>query len=241
MNGVAAVALVAAFSAPAFAGPGRINGPEVEKGEVELESTSIYGFDYDESDYEFEQEFEIEYGLTDQILLETEIEFEKENDEDTVTEALALGLRYELTAEDSFGIGSAIALGYDFSGTGGADSVGATLLLGKHFAGIESVANIGVEHEVGDDNEDGYSLDVNIGLYKETESEWTYGIEYFGDIGNLEEQDGYSSQSHSVGPYIGHEVHVGEHAEFEYAIGYYQGISRGAEDGTVKLELGLEF
>ncbi len=67
------------------------------------------------------------------------------------------------------------------------------------------------------------------------------GVEYFADIGNLTEQNGYSSQGHYIGPIIGSDIHINDEIELEYKIGYFQGISRGAEDGTIKYELEIKF
>ena len=78
-----AVALCCIPFSQSLAGPGKINGPHVTKGEIEIESIGTYAFNTDSDDDAFENEFEFEYGLTDNILIEASIEFENENGEST--------------------------------------------------------------------------------------------------------------------------------------------------------------
>lgn len=229
------------FAAKGYAGVGKISSPQVDKGSKEIESTGTYAFQYDgQSEEEFENEFELEYGLTDELLLEAEFEIEKESSEETEIGGFGFGVRYELSEPGEWLIDTAVSAGYEFSGSGGADEVGVGVLLQKYVGDIKVLSNIDVEYEVGEKSENGVGLEAAFGGYKDFGS-FYMGVEYFADFGNLSEQSGYSAQEHAVGPIIGSEVHLPGGREIEYSIGYYQGVSDAAADGTIKYELEFEF
>lgn len=229
----------------ALAGVGTVSSPYVEKGALAVESLTVFGFDYDDDREELEQELELEYGFTERLQGDIEAEFKKENDKDTDFEKIGLGLRYELTEPGTYVFDSAITLGYDISMKGGADSVGAGLNLARQGSEFETIVNIGIDHEVGDDSADGIELDAALGVYMEKENwgthGWEIGAEYFADFGNLDDDNGWDEQEHYIGPVAGSEFEIGQGRVIEYNFGYFQGLSDAAKDGTVKLEVELEF
>ncbi len=235
--------LILGFSAvtsAAHAGPGKITGPHVDKGASEIELTGTYAFNYDNDDYEFENELEYEYGVTDKLLVETEVEFKKENDHDTVTDGVAVGFRYELGEVGEYFVDTAVGAKYKFSGTGGSDRLDLNLALEKTLQSYKFRSNVQARHQVGAHSADGVDMRFSLGGYNKLYG-LDAGIEYFADIGNLSGQSGYSAQKHYVGPIIGSEVYLPNNVEFEYKIGYYQGVSSAADDGTIKYEIELEF
>ncbi len=225
---------------PASAGVGYIQGPHVKKGQTKLESIGIYAFDYDDDDYEFENEFEVYYGVTEQFQIEAEAEIKKENGEDTDFDKVVLFGRYELAEPGELFIDTAVKAGYAYSTSGDADEVELQFLLQKIVDAYKIRSNIEFAHEVGSDSESGVDLQFELGAYRDVNG-ISVGLEYYGDIGKLNEQSGYSNQGHYIGPIIGSETHLSDSVELEYKIGYYQGISSGADDGAIKYILELKF
>ena len=154
--------LAGAANDAALAGPGKINGPHVEKGEIEVEVTGTYGFDYDTADDAFENEFEFEYGLTDSILFEAGFEVEKENDENTDIGGFGFGFRYEIAEPGELWVDTAVELGYEFSGTGGADELGLEVLLQKNIGAYTLRSNIGFEYEIGEGQKGPCAVQVRV-------------------------------------------------------------------------------
>lgn len=231
------------FTSSALAGVGKISSPQVDKGAKEIELTGKYEIEeHGEDEYEWENELELEYGLTEKILLELEAEVKKEHGEDTEYEKTAIGIRYELSEPGEWLVDTAVEAGYAFSGTGDADKAKLELLLKKYLGDIEVLSNIELAREVGEDAENGVELEAALGGYYDFSEFLNVGVEYFADFGNLSDGNGYSEQKHAIGPIIGSEIHLpGALREIEFKLGYYQGISKAAADGTIKYEIELEF
>jgi len=219
---------------PAHAGKS-VTSPYVSEGEWEIEAKSQLDLDNDASNEGFEQSFEIGYGITDFLGLEAGIEFEDTPGEDLYTKQLEVEGKIQFTEENAFIVDSGLKLAYKYNLSGAADSVEAKLLLGKKFEKWEHVANLEIGREVGDDSDD----HEEYGIAWKTKYKYNYyfdpGFEYYGDFGDTTED--YDGQSHRLGPVAyGHIVDG-----FEYEAGLLAGISDGAPDATLKLNLEYEF
>jgi hypothetical protein len=65
------------------------------------------------------------------------------------------------------------------------------------------------------------------------------GVEYFNRLGQLDDQEGFDEQSHQLGPVITFSPF--ETIHMHGSLAYLFGISDGADDSTVILEIGFEF
>ncbi len=235
--------VVLAFTAmPALAGPGTISGPHVTKGKTELELKGTYAFDYDNDNSNLQNELELNHGLTDNLRASIKTKTQDRNNSNAEFASVGAGLRYELGNPEQYLIDTAFDLSYSRSVNSGVDEIAFKLINQKQIADYKLRTNIKFEHEIGDGSRDGVELKLSAGAYnKFAKHETEFGIEYFGDIGFLNNQNGYSAQSHYIGPAVKTSVPLGGDHEVDFTLGYYQGISHAADDGTVRYKVEYEF
>ena len=94
-----------------------------------------------------------------------------------------------------------------------------------------------IAHDIGEDAEDGASLEARFQVTREISDTHRFGFETFNDFGNLTELAGYSEQSHQFGPVLKGKFGKG----YAYETGYRAGISEGAADHNLKFFISKSF
>lgn len=230
----------AVFVFPAQAMAQTISSPYVTKGERAIENKGNYHWNGDDGQDGWKHALELKYGLTDWAAVSLESKFRNYESEDMEYEATELEAKFELTdgVEKPY-VDAALKVIYDISGTGGADTAEASLLLAKRYNNWQHGLELIAGKEVGDDAGDGVNLGLEAGTYYKFEG-FKLGGEYYGDFGSTDEDSRYSEQSHRLGPVIGFDIPVGGY-EIETKIGYLHGISEAADDSTLKYQFDVGF
>ena len=228
--------MISCFSFPAMAQ--NVSSPSVDEGAWEFNNNSTFAINRDGRD-EYKQKSRIEYGLTDRLAATFSAEFKQQDRESIELEETEYRLIYKLTGDDA-PINAATRLLYDLNHGGDADTVGLELLLGQKFGQWRHLLNIDTQHDVGEKSTSGVELDFAWASYYQFEN-FRVGGEYFWDLGNVKDNQRYSSQAHQIGASTKFNVGsvAGKDIALEFA--YYHGISRAADDHVFKNEIEFEF
>ncbi len=236
LAGAAAVLLsVTAFhDAHAF----YIKSPYVEQGVLEVENKNRFDMDKRPAENGFRQHvIGVGYGFTSWWSSELNGEWEKEAGHGYKYTATEIENTFQFTEQGEYLIDVGGLLSYEFSHEqGGADKVEAGILLGKKFTDWTHLANIIVEQEVGDHKNANPEYDVKWQTLYNYSSFVNPGVEYYGEFGEVTHSQGWDAQKHRFGPVIAGKLGHG----VEYNIGWLFGISNGASDNAIKLNLEYE-
>jgi hypothetical protein len=212
-----------------------VSSPRVSKGIMEIEAKNAFGFD----DVDTRQHvLEVEYGFTDWMALSLEGEWEKENPRGYEYTASALEATVLFTEPGQYWLDAGAKLEYEFSHESQhADKIEAMLLLEKQINKFSHTANFIIEREVGDyssgEYEGGFAWRTAYGYSRRISP----AIEYYAEFGEIDDMPDFDSQEHSIGPAI--YGHLG--SGIKYDLGLLFGISDGASDQMLKLNLEYEF
>lgn len=145
---------------------------------------------------------------------------------------------------DNSGFNGGFRLSYGLADDTGPDEIEARLTLTDKFAGDwEWRANIIAEAEAGESSEGGLALETRAQLSRAMRinalgsDDWRIGLEAFSEYGNTREIPGLKDQAHQIGPVLKVEWDNGVYLQTAARVG----ISRGADDGMIKLFIGREF
>lgn len=212
-----------------------ITSPYVHKGEKGVEWKGGYAFEDGEDDV-WEMEMSASYGVTD--YWETEIGVaggDEGGDEDADFHALIWENKFQLAQPGALWLDPGLKVEYERNLQSGPDEIQAKLLLAKQIGRFSNLANISVSREVGEDSDDEFGYGLSYGLSYEHSEDFAYGLEWYSDFGNFE--DDFDDQSHQVGPVIYGTAFNG----IEYEAGILAGISDAAPDAMIKATIGYGF
>lgn len=229
---------LSAISSQSHADYYKLYAPYVEKGEVAAEANWNFSADHrPEQDNYFSQVYALEYGATSWWKTEFGAEVEKENgDSNKLT-----NIKWEnVIAPWKPGENWLDAAFYVEVEKAARDhepnNAELKLLLEKDFGKIATIANIGAAHQFGPDHQTGWdgtgALRVGYRMNKLFEP----GVEYYADLGKLNDMGNYNNQQHLAGPVV-----YGQYGKIKYDTGVLFGVSKNAPDTTVKLNLEYEF
>jgi hypothetical protein len=143
--------------------------------------------------------------------------------------------KFQLGERGAFWADPGVKVEYEHNLQGGPDEIQAKFLLAKAMGKFSNLANVSISREVGEDSEDEFGYGFSYGLSYEHSEDFAYGLEWYSDFGNFE--DDFDDQGHQVGPVV-----YGDAAGlFEYEAGALIGVSDGAPDALFKLALEKEF
>lgn len=216
-----------------------IYSPHVEEGMFEVEYKGRYDFDRraNEDGYR-EHKVGLGYGLTSWWKTELVGEM-KQNPNDALRfEASEWENIFQFTQPGEYWADVGLQLDYEFAyGSTDPDKVEVILLLEKETGRFVHIANLKWEKEVGPD----------AGAKPEGVLAWgtrylllpyfNPGVEIHSDFGELAHTGSFSEQKHRIGPAAYGNIGHG----FSYEAAYLAGVSRAAEDHSVKLILEYEF
>lgn len=233
-----ALLLVALTAQPAFA-LDKIYSPVVNKGEVEIEYSGSHSFDAQHSKDNIQgHELEVEYGVTDYWMPGVSFQYEKQPDETAKITTFELESRFQFFPQGENWLDSGLLLAYGFSNLRhtDADTLEAKLLLQKDIGKFTSLANIGLERQVGDhaSGGPGYAVLWN-NRYRYSEY-FQPGIELQSDLGDNRNLSHFKSQSHYVGPAVYGKIVPG----LKYEAAWLAGVSDAASGSAARLLLEYE-
>lgn len=239
-GGILAMAMVttgAAIASPPGAGD-RVYGPEVEKGEVEIEfrgSRINGGPDGGEGAYVYEAS----YGLTDWWRAGAVLETENEPNGPLTVEAIEFENIIELPRIPGLPIDFGIYAEYEAAVGGGPDAVELRWLAEVERGAWNTKFNFNVERAFGG----GETFEMGYGFLSTVEvvDDVALGVEAFGDFGTAGEF-GFSGHEHYIGPALQFEIEPrGLPGELEIEASYLFGAGAAGAEGQARLLLEWEF
>lgn len=222
----------AAIASPAFATQ-TVTSPYVTKGKAEIEWRGGYE-DMEDGDDVWKTRNQISYGFTDFYDLKVSLDTRHSDGEDEFTD-IDFENKFQLTPRGEYFVDLGVRLDYTLALDGGADGIGAEILLGKQAGAYKNLANLEVEREVGEDSSDDWGYGLSYAVSREVNEQIALGLEWYSDFGDFE--DGWDEQSHQAGPVIYGAAPLG----LEYEAGIFAGLSDGAPDAEAKLVISYEF
>jgi hypothetical protein len=219
---------------------GAVGGASVKKGKSAVD----FRVGYSEADESSSQDERLrlrthyDYGLTDYYALRVILSSDKRKGDNMEAESIAIENRFYLLKADEYGFDFGARLKYSHKdGDKKPDSAAIGLYQQIPLEDWTIRFNETFSHEVGEDSTGGIALELRSQAMYSIQKNFNLGIESFNDISNLNEQAGYSAQSHTIGPVIKGKFdnNIG------YEAGYRTGISDGAPDHSIKLFLSTSF
>jgi len=230
-----AVAYLLANSANAL----EIQTPYVEKGIMEFELKNRFDVDSRADVDRFRQhEFGIGYGVTNNWMVELSGEWEKDAGRGYKHSASEIENIFQFTEMGEYWLDAGAKLAYETAHTkGSADKVETYLLLSKNWSKFSSVANIGIEKEVGSNSNKNPEAVLKLMTKYNYTKMLNPAIEYYGNFGEISHTTNFDGQKHSIGPAIYGKLGQG----VKYEFGTIFGVSKAAPDAMLKLNLEYEF
>ncbi|MFZ4762189.1 MAG: hypothetical protein ACOYK8_05195 [Alphaproteobacteria bacterium] len=216
----------------------KIYSPTIEEGEVELEWRGSYDFnDGAHKNGSQEHLYGIGYGVTDKLFIEAYGKATKNAAAAWQYEATQFEAIYQFTNENNAFLSSALYGEYKIANQhGSADSIEAKILLEKSVGLWTHRLNAALEKEIGANSEDKLEGEIAWSSSYYVSNFFQPAIEYYAEIGTLNNIDRYGQQNHHIGPAI-----YGKAGPIKYDVGVLKGISNKAQDYAVKWNLEYEF
>ena len=234
---LAAVALSVVAVSPARAETKYIESPTVHQG-WDLHNHGSFQWGDDDNDA-WIHDIEGKYGINNHFSVGIGAEISKFEGDNLDYESTELTAKYRFTGDES-SLQAAVEGGYIINhDSGAADEIEAKLLLAGSAYNLDHKANLILSHEVGSDSESGIGAAIAWGSYYDM-GKLNVGGEYYGDFGNLSDNNGWDDQEHHIGPVVGFNVPVGQKV-FDAKLGYLVGLSDASSDNVVKYEMNTEF
>jgi len=184
---------------------------------------------------------EVEYGLTDHWTIGGYADFEQPKDGDfRYVQARAVVARYRFFEQGERFLDGAIEVEYAFPLKKYLDgeTVETRLILVKDLDRVSIVLNPIFEKNVSGPNVDeGMDFQYASGLYYRATPRLTPGIEFFGDMGPLDNLNPKSQQEHYIFPRLG----VKFSRSINLDVGYGFGLTKASDDQVIKAILEFEF
>jgi hypothetical protein len=244
--------LAAAFivgAAPAAHADFKVRSPIVEQGELELEHNGSVTFDKSKSGRNNLQSYanEIEYGLLPWWRIAVEGEWAAEDrGENLRFEGTSLENVFQLTEQGKYWADLGFFLEYKHSAiSDDPDKVEFGPIVQKELRDVLGTdtlhtLNLFVEKEIGHNRSDDTTLSVAWQSRFLLNQYFEPGIEYFGEIGDIESPGKAADQEHRLGPMFAGEIGFGGFGALKYELGYLFGLTRSTPDGTVRWRLEYE-
>lgn len=244
----ATVLFVGATMSAASADELKVRSPIVDYLELELEHNGAVTFDKSKSGKNNGQAYinEIGYGILPFWKIELEGAWEAEPGENPRYEATALENVFQLTEQGKYWADLGFFAEYEHAASrADADSFTFGPIVQKElrdFFGTDTLhtANLFVTKEIGrnrtDDTGFSFAWQSRYLLHPLFEP----GVEYYGQVGDVEAPGKLADQQHRVGPMFAGALSLAPYGGLKYELGYLFGLTRGTEDGAVRWRLEYE-
>lgn len=233
--------LVLSLVAPPAHAAHTIYSPVVEEGEVAIEVRGHYDFD-GRNDVDGAQQYKIDLEYTPTWFWRAELlgEWEKEPGDSMSATEIAWENVLQLAPQGKYWADFGMIVEYVHSlEDGGHDGLELGLLGEKQFDATVLTVNLLAEREFtgGAETEMEYAARYRWRLSEAFEP----GIELYGELGEWGHSGSFDDQSHQVGPALLGKVRSGNHSAIKYETAVLFGVSQGAPDTTLRLQLEYEF
>ena len=239
----AILSTTAFFAAPAHAGT-KVYLPYVEKGEIEIEYRGSRTVDSDNTkDNKQANKIALGYGVTDFWFTEIYAVWERSPGGTTVYKATEWANYFQLTDRGEYWADFGFLVEYvSAAQSGSADKIEFGPLITKDIGRTTNTANILFENEVGANRSSGTALGYALETRWRLAPRFEPAIQAFGEFGDVDKFNTVDNQSHRIGPVLLGSFSLGSlPGKIGYDVGYLFGVTDGAEDGTVKVNLEYEF
>lgn len=235
---VVCISFCALSAANAHADDYQIDSPQVDEGEFSAQANLNYSADNNKNlDHYFSQVYGVGYGVTN--FWETELIGEVEKSSTMSTQLTTL--RWENIIAPfkpgEYWLDAGLRLEFDKSVQNNMpNNIETTLLLEKRFGDFINTANLSLSRNFGPNSISGVDSGFAWRTKYHVNNMFEPGIEYYSNLGKLNRDDDFNRQDNVVGPVI-----LGHFGEVTYDTGVLFGVSPGAHDVTVKLNLEYAF
>lgn len=216
-----------------------VSSPDVTEDLLQLESR--FGYLNDETqrlDGALQQTYLADYGVNQSHALRLISRFQKPDGRANDLSSLGIEHRFQFMQKETNGWDAATRVHYKYNTVnGGADQIGADLLARFNAYDLIHTANINLDLDIGPHRESGVITALAWKSQKKLSEELTAGIEWYGDIGRLNQQSGINDQEHSIGPVLNYALT--DIVDIE--TGYQLGLTDGATRGLFKLHFKASF
>lgn len=224
-----------------------VGGASVNKGETSVEFR--FGYTEDDSsssnDDRTRMRQHIDYGFNDWYALRVITLQDKRKNDSFEHQAFTVENRFQLIEKREHGWDGGIRLIYTHSdGDKTPHEAEVRFLAQVPFSdGWEFRHNTMLEHDIGENSDDGFLLEFRTQVIKELDvtlphfNSLDLGVEMFNDFGRLSELSGYERQDHQIGPVLKASFDNGLY----FQTGYRAGISKDAANYVFKFALGRKF
>jgi len=223
----------------------KVYGPNVEYGETEIEYRGHYNFDSEAGeDGEHAHVLFVGRGFTPYWFSEIGLESEKEGNEDLKLEAIEWENRFQLTEQGRYWMDVGLLTELEFAARDDdPDEVLLAPLLQKAVSRRwVATLNPRFEREFGDNAEDEWELGYAWELRNRLRRTLEWGVEGFGETGELGDSEPWDEQEHEIGPFVSGSVDLdGPREALKYQVGLLFGVTDGAPDQRLAWELEYEF
>jgi hypothetical protein len=216
-----------------------ISTPGVKEGQLDVELRNRWDFDSDSASQDGYRNhvLKLEYGMNKWWSVEVQGKVEKRQLNEYEYATSDIETKFRLAEPGTLWFDPAVKFAYEWGHTPGqANRARAKLLLEKNMGKWNTVINLNAGKEMGTnatkdtDFDAGWRVKYKLNKYIEP------GIEMYNGWGELSRTGDFDDQKHRIGPMFFGEIAPG----LKYQLGYLFGLSRGAEDGSVKFFLKYE-
>lgn len=216
-----------------------VSGAGVKENALNVELRNGYELDGRASrDERISQLFFVDYGVNDWLAFRATGRWSKPDGAEHELTATEIMARFQLieSGEDGFSLGSRLIY-TDNKKALTPNDLAVQILAEQVVDAWRYRATAEVDRNVGAYADESVAISLAAqALYTQSE-QFSYGVEWFGDMGNLANQSGFSGQGHQIGLVGVWEFMPDTQVEF----GYLHGVSQGASDSLFKLFIRREF
>src|SRR6266852_9701832 len=222
----------------------QVRSPLVEEGEVEYEHNGSLTFDKSKSGKDNDQSYthSLGYGITSFWKSEIEGEFEAAPGSNLRFEATTFENTLQLTPQGKYFADLGVFAEYSHvADRNSPDSVKFGPLVQTELGSTLHTLNLLFEKQIGLHRTDETDFTPS------WQSRWRLhplfepGFEYYGDIGDIASPGKLAEQQHRAGPVLVGLIDTEGYGKHKYELGYFVGLTRGTENGTVRWKLEYEF
>lgn len=221
---LAVAAMMSLFSEGALANSGSsVGSPNVKKGATAVEWRIAMGEDDDDAgqDQRIRTRVHVDHAFTDVYAARLVYNMDRRKGDNFEYAGLSLQNRFYLIRAEDYGFDGGVRLNYTLAdGDKKPDVLSVRLYQLVPLDKWEIRFNQVFDYEVGQDSENGISVEWRSQVTYAVNDNVRVGLDAFHTFGNLQQQSGYSNQEHAVGPVVKAKLGSGFSMEAAYRVGF---------------------
>lgn len=200
------LALLLCTASPATANTGSaVGGPNVDAGKTAVEwRIAMSGDDEDAGqDQRVRTRVHVDHAFSDLYAARLVYSLDRREGDSLEFDGLSLQNRFHILKAKDYGFDGGIRLNYTFAdGDKKPDVLSLRFYQRIPYEAWEVRFNQILESEIGEDRDGGLLAEWRSQVTYGVTNDLRLGLDFFHDLGNLEEQSGYSAQEHAAGPVV---------------------------------------